>query len=358
MKYALIGCGRVSPNHIAAAVENGLDIAALCDIDIGKAKECAANLPVGDKIRCYPDYREMLKIEKPELTAIATFSGTHADIAVDCINAGSNVIIEKPIALSIADADRIIEAEKAKGVTVCANHQNRFNDSVQHMRSALLAGRFGRLFYGTTSIRWSRDDEYYKSADWRGTWEQDGGAMMNQCIHAIDLLRWMMGDEVTEVVGFTENMKHQYIECEDFGTALVRFKNGSYGIIDGTVNLNGRDYEETLTLFGEKGYAKLGGTCVNKIDDWHFDDGDETESRIETAVGENPPNVYGFGHNSLYADVIDAVMTGRKPYIDSLAGKRALETVLAIYKSAAEGMPVKLPLNSCSTLDFKGRFHG
>ncbi len=348
MRYALIGCGRVSPSHIAAAIKNGLEIAAFCDIDVEKAKEKAAELPNGDKIRCYSDYCEMLAVEKPELTAIATFSGTHADIAVDCINSGSNVIIEKPIALSIADADRVIAAQQAKGVTVCANHQNRFNDSVQHTRRALLAGRFGKLYYGTTSIRWSRGEDYYRSADWRGTWAQDGGALMNQCIHAIDLLRWMMGDEVTEVVGMTDRMKHPYIECEDFGTALLRFKNGSYG----------SDYEETLTLFGEKGYAKLGGTCVNKIDDWHFDDGDETESRLETAVGENPPNVYGFGHVSLYTDVIDAIKTFRKPYIDAQAGKRALETVLAIYKSSAEGRPIKLPMDGCSTLDFKGRFDG
>ena len=193
MKYALIGCGRVSPNHIAAAVENGLEIAALCDIDINNAKKSAAELPGGDEIRCYADYREMLEIEKPELTAIATFSGTHADIAVDCINAGSNVIIEKPIALSIADADRIIEAEKKKGVTVCANHQNRFNNSVQHMRRALLAGRFGRLLRHREHTVVARRRSI-TGAPTGGTWEQDGGALMNQCIHAIDLLRWMMGD--------------------------------------------------------------------------------------------------------------------------------------------------------------------
>lgn len=351
MKYALVGCGRVSPNHISAAVENGLEIIALCDIDIDKAKSAAAELPRGNDVRFYDDHRQMLEVEKPELTAIATFSGTHADIAVDCINAGSNVIIEKPIALSIADADRIIKAEEDSGLIVCANHQNRFNGPVQHMRKALLAGKFGKLFYGTASVRWSRGEEYYKSADWRGTWEQDGGTLMNQCIHAIDLLRWMMGGEITEVVGFTENMMHPYIECEDFGTAILRFKNGSYGIIDGTVNTYGGDYEETLSVFGEKGFAKLGGTCINKVDDWVFEDESEREPAAD--VDEHPPSVYGFGHKSLYTDVIKSIVTGKKPYVDSQAGKKALEAVLAIYKSAADKKPVKLPLESCSTLDFK-----
>ena len=180
---------------------------------------------------------------------------------------------------------------------------------------------------------------------------------MNQCIHGIDLLRWMMGDEIVEVVGMTDRQNHPYIEAEDLGIALVRFKNGSYGIIDGTVNVFGGDYEETLTVFGEKGFVKVGGTCVNKIDEWRFSDGTETESHIESCT-ENPPNVYGFGHKSIYADMAEAIKDGRKPYVDSLAGRRALELVLAVYKSAAEGCSVKLPLESCSTLDFEGRFDG
>lgn len=355
MRYALIGCGRVSHNHVSSAIENGLEIVAFCDVAPGKAKEKAEEF--GLSVNCYTDYKQMLEKEELELVAIATTSGTHADIAVDCILAGCHVIIEKPIALSLSDADRIIEAEKKMGVRVCANHQNRFNTAIQQMRNALLAERFGKLFYGTISVRWFRGEKYYASGDWRGTWKDDGGTLMNQCIHGIDLLRWMMGDEITEVVGMTDRQNHPYIEAEDLGIALVRFKNGSYGIIDGTVNVYGGDYEETLTVFGEKGFVKVGGTCVNKIDEWRFADGLETESHIEFCT-ENPPNVYGFGHRSIYADMIEAIRDNRRPYVDSHAGKRALELVLAIYKSAAEGCSVKLPLDSCSTLDFEGRFDG
>lgn len=356
MRYALIGCGRVSPNHISSAIENRMEIVALCDLDCEKAKQRKQDFSLSDDVQVYADYKEMLKKEKPELVAIATSSGAHADIAVDCIHAGCHVIIEKPIALSLADADRILAAEREMHVKVCVNHQNRFNTAIQQMRNALLAGRFGKLLYGTTSIRWHRDENYYKSGDWRGTWAQDGGTLMNQCIHAIDLLRWMLGDEITEVTGITDNVLHPYIEAEDIGFALLKCKNGSYGMIDGTITTYGGDLEETLSLFGEKGLAKAGGKCVNKIDEWRFSDGSDTESHIQKTCGENPPNVYGFGHKSIYADMLEAIQDDRPPYVDSSAGRRALETVLAIYLSAAEGKPVKLPLESCSTMDFVGRF--
>lgn len=356
MKYALIGCGRISPNHIAAAKSNNLDFVGICDIDEKMLFDKAAKFELKG-VNQYIDYREMLENEKPELVAIATESGKHAAIALDCIAAGCNLIIEKPIALSIEDADSIIHAAEKKGVKVCASHQNRFNKSIQKIREAMEKNRFGRMFYGTAHIRWCRDWEYYSRAKWRGTWEQDGGALMNQCIHNIDLLRWMMGDEVEEVVGMTDRLNHPYIEAEDLGIALVRFKNGSYGIIEGTTDLYPKNLEETLYLFGEKGTVKAGGQSVNRIEEWRFADNlDEPEKVIEE-FAENPPNVYGFGHTPLYADVIDAIKNDRKPYVDAEAGKRALEMVLAIYKSAAEGCSVKLPLEQCSTLDFVGRFN-
>lgn len=356
MRYALIGCGRVSPNHISAAIDNQIKIVALCDLDYEKAVQKKNDFSLSDNVHVYTDYKEMLQKEKPELVAIATSSGAHAQIAVDCIRAGCHVIIEKPIALSLEDADKIIAAEQEMHVKVCVNHQNRFNTAVQQMRNALLAGRFGKLLYGTTSIRWHRDETYYKSADWRGTWAHDGGTLMNQCIHAIDLLRWMLGDEITEVTGITDNVLHPYIEAEDLGLAMLKFKNGSYALIDGTITTFGGDMEETLTLFGEKGLARIGGTCVNKIDEWRFSDGSDTESHVQKQCSENPPNVYGFGHKSIYADMLEAIQDDRPPYVDAQAGRRALEAVLAIYLSAATGKPVKLPLSSCSTTDFIGRF--
>ena len=355
MKYALIGCGRISPNHIAAAKANHLEMVGICDIDEEVLNDKAEKFDLGD-VRRYTDYREMLREEKPELVAIATESGRHAAIALDCIEAGCSLIIEKPIALSLADADAVINAAKERGVKVCACHQNRFNKSIGKIREALETGRFGRMFYGTAHVRWCRDYEYYSKAKWRGTWEQDGGALMNQCIHNIDLLRWMMGDEIDQVVGMTDRLNHDYIEAEDMGIALVKFKNGSYGIIEGTTDLYPKNLEETLYLFGEKGTVKAGGQSVNRIEEWRFGDTLDDPEEVKREFGENPPNVYGYGHTPLYADMIDAIENDREPYVDGEAGRRALELVLAVYKSAAEGKSVKLPLEECSTMDFKGRF--
>ncbi|MHB8963762.1 MAG: Gfo/Idh/MocA family protein [Saccharofermentanales bacterium] len=356
LKYALIGCGRISPNHIAAAKANSLEIVAICDLLHKNMEDTFLNFSLTPKTRLYTDYKEMLRTEKPQLVAICTESGKHAQIALDCIEAGCSLIIEKPIALSLEDADRIIAQAQAKGVIVSACHQNRFNKSVQKIREAVEDKRFGRMFYGTAHIRWNRGPSYYSAAKWRGTWEQDGGALMNQCIHNIDLLRWMMGDEITEVVGMTDKLNHDYIDAEDMGLALVRFANGSYGIIEGTTDIYPKNLEETLYLFGEKGTVKAGGQSVNLIEEWQFADHLDNAEEVKEQYNENPPNVYGFGHTPLYADVIDAIHTGRKPYVSAEDGRRALELVLAIYKSAAEGRTVRLPLERCSTMDFKGRF--
>ena len=355
MKYALIGCGRISPNHIAAAKANGLELVGICDIDPKNMHDKVIKFDL-ESVHTYTDYHEMLEKEKPELVAIATESGKQAAIARDVIDAGCNLIIEKPIALSLEDADEIIRRGHEKGVKVCANHQNRFNNSITKIREAVDKGRFGRMFYGTAHIRWCRDWEYYSRADWRGTWEQDGGALMNQCIHNIDLLRWMMGDEIEEVVGMTDRLNHNYIEAEDLGIALIKFKNGSYGIIEGTTDIYPKNLEETLYLFGEKGTVKAGGSSVNRIEEWIFSDQLDDPNEVKKQFNENPPNVYGFGHTPLYADMIDSIINNHEPYVTGEDGRKALELVLAIYKSAAEGSIIKFPLKKCSTMDFVGRF--
>ena len=356
MRYALIGCGRISPNHLVAAKDNHLEIAAICDLMQDNMKDKKLKFDLGDEGRQYTDYEEMLCKEKPELVAIATESGKHAEIALKCLDYGCNLIIEKPIALSIEDADQIIARADQLHLKVCACHQNRFNKSIRKIREAVEKKRFGRMFYGTAHIRWCRDREYYDRANWRGTWEQDGGALMNQCIHNIDLLRWMMGDEIEEVVGMTDRLHHDYIEAEDLGIALIRFKNGAYGIIEGTTDIYPRNLEETLYLFGEKGTVKAGGQSVNVIEEWIFSDMLDNPEEVKRQFHENPPNVYGYGHKPLYADVIDAIQNDREPYVNAEAGKRALELVLAIYQSAYTGACVKFPLEKCATVDFKGRF--
>lgn len=355
MKYALIGCGRISVNHLAAAIANNLEIVAICDIKDEAMNDKIEKFNLGN-VKKYNDYMEMVQKEKPELVGICTESGKHAKIAIDLIEKGINVIIEKPMALSMEDANKIVELAKEKNVKVCACHQNRFNKSIMKIREALEEGRFGRLLHGAAHIRWNRGKNYYTQAPWRGTWEQDGGALMNQCIHNIDLLRWMMGDEVVEVMAYTDNLNHDFIEAEDLGLAIIKFKNGSYGLIEGTTNVYPQNLEETLYIFGEKGTVKAGGKSVNLIEEWNFSDNIDTKEEVIAKYNENPPNVYGFGHTPLYEDVINAIKEDREPYINALYGKNALELVLAIYQSAKTGTPVKLPLTNVSTIDFEGRF--
>ena len=357
MKYVLIGCGRIATNHIKAVLNNRLELVAVCDLlpeAMDKLLE-KHGLQDNTEIHRYTDYQEMIEKEQPTLAAIATESGSHAEIALYCIKHGINVIIEKPMAMSMADADAIVEAAEKYHVKVCACHQNRFNSAVQATRKALNAGRFGRLSHGSIHVRWNRNKDYYEQAPWRGTWAKDGGCMMNQCIHGVDLLRWLMGDEVEEVYAQTAQQFHTYLECEDIGMAVVKFSNGAIGTIEGTTNVYPKNLEETLYLFGQNGTVKIGGTSTNNIDVWQFADHcaeDEEILRLKEATS----NVYGNGHTSVYADMVDAITMDRAPYIDANAGRRALEMILAIYKSAAMGVPVKLPLKNVASTDFVGRF--
>lgn len=357
MKYALIGCGRISPNHITAALENNLDIVAVCDVVESHMEDLLLKFELDtSNVKRYSSYKSMIKNESIDLIAIATESGIHAEIALDCIDKGINCIIEKPIAMSMEDAQKICDAAEKNKVVVCANHQNRFNKSIIKIREAIDTGKFGRLLHGTAHVRWNRNQSYYTQAPWRGTWAQDGGCLMNQCIHNIDLLRWMMGDEVEEVMAYTDNLNHDFIEAEDLGMALIKFKNGSYGIIEGTTNVYPKNLEETLYIFGEKGTVKIGGKSVNIIDNWIFEDESEDSEIIKKENSEEPDSVYGFGHNPLYADVIRAIATGTQALVNAEAGKRALELVLAIYKSANDGLPVKLPLGEAASIDYRERF--
>ncbi len=274
MKYALIGCGRIAVNHIKAVLHNRLELVAVCDVDKRQAQKLLEKYGLEKElsIKRYTDYRMMIEENDLDLVAIATESGVHAEIALHCIDKGIHCIIEKPIAMCIQDADKIVRCAKEKKVKVCACHQNRFNVAVQEMRSALESGRFGKISHGSVQVRWNRNKEYYTQAPWRGKWASDGGALMNQCIHGVDLLRWMMGDEAEEVYGQTRQQFHDYLEAEDVGIAVVKFKNGAVATIEGTTNVYPKNLEETLYLFGENGTVKLGGKSTNNIDVWSFAD--------------------------------------------------------------------------------------
>ena len=343
MKCAIVGCGRIALNHVKAVRANGFELAALCDTAPGKAEGLLERAEWdGPAPRIYADHREMLAAEPDlDIAAVATESGEHARIALDCIDAGVNAIVEKPVAMSMADADEIVRRAEERGVKVSACHQNRFNVAVRHVRRAVEEGRFGRMSHGSVHVRWNRGKGYYGQAPWRGTWAQDGGCLMNQCIHGIDLLRWMMGGEVVSVYAQTRQRFHGYLEAEDVGVAVLTFADGSVATVEGTSNVFPRNLEETLYLFGESGTAKLGGTSTNEIDVWDFADEREGDEGM-AGLKEPTSNVYGNGHALLYADVADAIESDRAPYVDARAGRDALEVVLAIYKSQRTGLPLSL----------------
>lgn len=357
MRYALIGCGRISTNHIKAAVNNRLEVVAVCDVVPERMEVILAKhgLETDKSIKRYTGYKKMIEENELDFVSIATESGLHGEIALFCIGQGLHVIIEKPMAMSLEEADKIISLSEEKGVKVAACHQNRFNIAVQEMRQALETGRFGKLSHGSIHVRWNRNQDYYTQAPWRGTWAQDGGALMNQCIHGIDLLRWMLGDEVESVYGVTRQQFHHYLEAEDLGMAVVKFKNGAVATIEGTTNVYPQNLEETLYLFGEKGTVKLGGKSTNNIDVWDFADETE-EDKKNKGLEEATSNVYGNGHTSLFADMVQAIKEDRKPYVDACAGRRALELVLAIYKSQKTGKVVKFPVSDFASTDMQGEF--
>ncbi|MDR2965782.1 MAG: Gfo/Idh/MocA family oxidoreductase [Treponema sp.] len=364
MKYttALIGCGRISFKHIEGFIDNAeqLQLIAICDTVQSRSEEKAAEykkkFPDAD-ISIFTDYRELLSKKKPDIVTIATESGNHAVIAVDCLKAGCHVILEKPMALSIEDADKIILTAKKNNKKLGVCFQNRFNAPVQRLRAALEAERFGKILHGMVQIRWNRNDAYYAEAPWRGTWAHDGGTLMNQCTHGIDLLQWMMGEDAVRAQAQTRRFTRP-IEAEDFGAAIIEFKSGAVGIIEGTANVYPKNLNETLSIFGDKGTVVIGGLAVNKIETWRFSDAEvlgDTEDKVLDPNEKDPPTVYGFGHSALFKDFINSIKNNTQPLICGERGKKALELILAIYKSQKTGKPVNLPCKF-STLNMRGHF--
>lgn len=353
LRYAIIGCGRISKKHIEAISKNGDHYRPVACADLVKdlAEDCAAKLEElvpGTVINTYTSYKEMFKKERLDVVAITTESGAHAQIAVDALAAGIHIICEKPMALSIADCDRINDEVKRSGKKATLCIQNRFNPPIRKLKDALDGGSFGQLYHGQISVRWNRNMDYYNHAEWRNTWDRDGGALMNQCSHGVDLLQWMMGGQVKSVYGVLRKYSSPR-EAEDFGSAIVEFESGTVGIIEGSVNVYPRNLEEKLSLFGEKGTVVIGGLAVNHIETWRFAGEDFSEERID------PPNVYGNGHILLYKDFYEAVRDDREPYIPISEGKRSVEIILAIQKSMKEGRKIDFPFDF-STTEMKGTF--
>lgn len=336
MNFAIIGCGRISYKHVQALINNyeKANLVAVCDLREEKAIErknqYINSLNADATVNVYTDYNKMLNNEDIDAVVIATESGYHAEHAKACLLMNKHVLIEKPFTLSLEDADELIQLAKERDKKICVSHQNRFNPPIQKLRRAIEEERFGRIINGTARILWTRDQNYYNQAPWRGTKQLDGGTLMNQCIHNIDLLQWMMNSEVERIHAERDTYLRN-IEMEDFGAMLIRFKNGAIGIIEGSACVYPKNLEETLSIFGEKGTAVIGGLAVNEIKTWDFEDEREYDSELETTEIDN---VYGEGHTPLYADFIDAIHNDREPLINGEEGKKSVGIILKAYATA------------------------
>ena len=357
--FGIIGCGRISSKHIEGVINNFEDaqLFGVSDLVEGKMDKAIKfydnyimenSINIKNEIFKYNDYKDLLKNDDIDIITIATESGYHPKIAIEAMKAGKHVIIEKPMALSIKDADEMIETSKEENKKLAVCHQNRFNPTIQKLREAIEADRFGKLVHAVASIRWNRNDAYYNMDDWHGTLALDGGILMNQCIHNIDMLCWMMGD-VEKVTAETDTFIRD-IETEDAGMAVVKFKNGAIGLIEGTVCIYPRNLEETFNIFGEKGTVRVAGIALNEIIDWKFEDMEkEEEEKIKQSSYETD-SVYGYGHNLLFKDMIESIEEDKEPLVNGVEGKKAVELILAIYKSSRNDKKVKLPLEDYSTL--------
>ena len=337
-RVALVGCGRISRNHVEAISRiDGLELVAVSD----HREESARGLgePLG--LPWFSDYERMLKEVECDVVAIATPSGLHPSQGAIAARAGKHVVTEKPMAISLQGADELVKACDDAHVHLFVVKQNRLNAPVQMLKRAVDAGRFGRLYLGNCTVRWSRPQEYYDQAPWRGTWEFDGGAFMNQASHYVDLIQWMMGP-VENVIAKTATLARR-IETEDTGVAVMRFRSGALGVIEVTMLTYPRNMEGSFTLLGEKGSVKIGGTAVNKVEHWEFADS-HPDDEIARTLDSNPPNVYGYGHEGYYRNVLAVLRGDAKPDTDGRAGRKSLELILGIYESARTGCEVPLPL--------------
>ncbi len=339
-RVALVGCGRISKNHFEAIDQvEGLDLAAVCDADPERAAQAGAQWNVPH----YTSYEKMLKESKADVITIATPSGLHPDQGVEAARAGKHVVMEKPMAISLTGADALVHACDKAGVQLFVVKQNRLNPPVQLLKRAIDKNRFGRIYMASCTVHWARPQEYYDQAPWRGTWEFDGGAFMNQASHYVDLIQWVMGP-VESVMAKTATLARR-IETEDSGIAILKFRSGALGMIQVTMLAYPRNLEGSLTILGEKGSAKIGGTAVNKIEHWEFAEDDDDDRQVE-AANTNPPNVYGLGHQGYYRNVLAVLRGEAKPDTDGRAGRKSLELILGIYESAKSGKEVPLPLRA------------
>ena len=330
LKFALIGCGRIAKRHselLGCDQIKNAKLAAVCDIDLQKAKKIGEQFDVP----YYADMHEMMRKESVDVVSVLTESGYHAEHVIQLAEYGKHIVVEKPMALTLDDADAMIQACDNAGIKLFVVKQNRFNVPVTKAREALEAGRFGKLVLGTVRVRWCRPQSYYDQDSWRGTWALDGGVLTNQASHHIDLLEWMMGDVESVYAMSTTALVN--IEAEDTAVVTLRFKNGALGVIEATTACRPKDLEGSLSIMGETGTVEIGGFAVNKMKVWNFVESAPDDECVMEKYSVNPPNVYGFGHQEYYQHVVDSIMNNTQHLVDGLVGRKSLELINAIYES-------------------------
>ncbi len=341
LRIAIVGCGRIAKRHcelLGGGHIVGASLAAVCDIVPEKAEAKGKEWNVS----FFSDLHEMMRTLGPEIDAVTilTESGSHADCALALAPYGKHIIVEKPMALTLDDADAMIRACDANGIKLFVIKQNRFNVPVVKLREALENGRFGKLVLGTVRVRWCRPQRYYDQDAWRGTWALDGGVLTNQASHHVDLLEWMLGD--VESVFAKSRTALAEIEAEDTAVVLLKFCNGALGVIEATTATRPKDLEGSISILGEKGSVVIGGFAVNKMDTWNFAEMLPEDEKVLTEFSVNPPDVYGFGHKAYYEHVVRCLEQGSPQFVDGLEGRKSLELIMAIYESIETGKEVFL----------------
>lgn len=339
LKFALVGCGRIAKRHselLGMDQIKGAKLVAACDVDLPKAKA------IGDQfdIPYFSDMHQMIQEVPCDVVVILTESGNHAKHAVELAKHGKHIVVEKPMALTLEDADAMIRACDLAGAKLFVVKQNRFNIPVVKLREALEQQRFGKLVLGTVRVRWCRPQEYYDQAPWRGTWAQDGGVLTNQASHHVDLLEWMMGEVESVFAKGTTALAR--IEAEDTAVVTLKFRNGALGIIEATTATRPKDLEGSISILGEGGTVEIGGFAVNKMKTWSFVDKQAGDDDVMEQYSVNPPSVYGFGHQAYYEHVVDCIANNKQHLVDGLQGRKSLELINAIYESMETGKEVFL----------------
>src|SRR4051794_12817410 len=339
VRFGLLGCGRIAKRHselLGGGHIGQASLVAVCDSIRPRADAIASKF----NVPAHYDIDGFLARKDIDAVAVLTPSGMHPQHAIACAKAGKHVVVEKPMALRLQDADDMMRACDEAGVKLFVVKQNRFNVPVVKTREALVAGRFGRLILGTVRVRWCRDQAYYDHDDWRGTWAFDGGVLTNQASHHVDMLEWFFGDVVSvHARAITALAK---IETEDTAVATLKFRNGALGIIEATTATRPKDIEGSLSILGEMGTVEIAGFAVNQIRHWSFVDQLPSDADVIEKFSTNPPDVYGFGHQAYYRHVIDCLVNQRAALVDGLEGRKSLELISALYESIETGEEVAL----------------